>query len=305
MHHYNADVARTIAPRGPVRQMWQTAIPELGFDNPFLLELLLAFSAVHLMRHGADVARYSALANQHEAAGLKSLTAAIGNLETSNATAVYVSTTLSCYIHLGKGPTQGDCLVFSKDGIAPWFTMFRGIRSVSEMRPKEDFGAVMALMKPREDDQDDEMGQPEDLTKQKDICMWSSHLQRVEQHAIAHQGSVTSITRALATLQDTFLKTFGSEQQAPLPRDETGHLPFAWLYMLPDDFVKLAQSHDPVALILLTYFAVLVKHLEAQWWLRGWAENIVLSARELLAAEWQDLTDWPLQQVLDSDTDMK
>jgi hypothetical protein len=79
----------------------------------------------------------------------------MANMADANATAVYTATTLSCYVHLGKGPRKGDCLVFGERGIAAWFTMFRGIRSVAELRLNEDFSAILGQMKDREDDYED------------------------------------------------------------------------------------------------------------------------------------------------------
>ena len=295
MHHYMSEVARTIAPKGPVRQMWETAIPELSFANPFLLELLMSLSALHLFRSIPRDTAVRELAERHEAEGLKGLTKAMGNLETSNASAIYVSTTLSCYIHLGKGPTRGDCLVFGSEGSAPWFTMFRGIRSVAEMMPDGDFGAIMSAMKTRSRDQGEDTVQSPASSEIRGTQEWPFQIAMLRQQCDLERDGTNAIARAFTTLEDVFSKTFGTSDSAPLDADETGHLAFMWLYILPDEFVELAQNHDPVPLVVLSHFSILMKRLETQWWIRGWADNIVHSIKDMLSTEYHCLLEWPLQ----------
>jgi hypothetical protein len=47
---------------------------------------------------------------------------------------------------------------------------------------------------------------------------------------------ITTIT----SLENIFLQTFGTADKQPLSDEETGHLPFAWLYQLEDEFVHQA-----------------------------------------------------------------
>jgi hypothetical protein len=49
---------------------------------------------------------------------------------------------------------------------------------------------------------------------------------------------------------------------------------------------------------VLSHFAVLIKKLEALWWLRGWAENIVETVKNLVEDEYHERIEWPMQQVL-------
>lgn len=60
---------------------------------------------------------------------------------------------------------------------------------------------------------------------------------------------------------------------------------FIWIYRCSDDFLPLLNPPTQEALAILAYFASMLQKLEAQWWLRGWADHIMSFACSQLDAE--------------------
>lgn len=50
---------------------------------------------------------------------------------------------------------------------------------------------------------------------------------------------------------------------------------FVWLYQLEDDFVRLLQEEKPIALVILSYFCILLHSVRSSWWTRGWMEHLL------------------------------
>lgn len=48
-----------------------------------------------------------------------------------------------------------------------------------------------------------------------------------------------------------------------------------WIYRSLEDFIPLLELRTQEALAVLAHFAVIVKRCETQWWLQGWAFQII------------------------------
>ncbi|KIV99230.1 uncharacterized protein PV09_09094 [Verruconis gallopava] len=294
---YTEKTALTFTKGRRVTRMWQSAVPELGLKHPFVLELLLSFAAFHLSQTSTDRRdRFLYLAEKHQSAGLVGLTAAIANIGSSNGVAVYVSVILTCYLHLAKGPIDGDYLLFSSEGSPPWRTMFRGIKSVDEITSGKAFDVLLRNV-------DDLVDEEPIETDDKVVLhcpqrLWFEVFEDLRRHPAFQDGSKVDVKiKILESLSDIFKRTFGTIEDHPENPGETGHLPFAWLYSVDDTFLQLAQERDAVSLVILSFFALLLKRLDSHWWLKGWAEHIVLSIRNLVPSEYHRFIDWSVEQM--------
>lgn len=94
--------------------------------------------------------------------------------------------------------------------------------------------------------------------------LWPVHVHQPKSHINASPTPHKVLyMQTLASLEEIFQKIFDIADSKALDYDETGHLPFAWLYQLDDEIVHLAQQHDTIPLMLLSCFAVLLKKLKA------------------------------------------
>ena len=68
---------------------------------------------------------------------------------------------------------------------------------------------------------------------------------------------------------------------------------------MPEAFTRLLIAHDPIAVLVLAHFAVLINECWKSWWLRGFPQRIVLATQKLLMStpELLDYLEWPLQVI--------
>jgi len=67
-----------------------------------------------------------------------------------------------------------------------------------------------------------------------------------------------------------------------------------WPTNVLQDYVSMLGRYDPIALILLAYWAVGLHSIDHLWWARGWGKSIVDVAGQHIGAEWQHYIQWPL-----------
>ena len=57
------------------------------------------------------------------------------------------------------------------------------------------------------------------------------------------------------------------------------------------------KSQQPISLVILAYFSVLVKTLEYEWFMQGWADHMLEGVAELLGEEYRHWLDWPAEEI--------
>lgn len=82
---------------------------------------------------------------------------------------------------------------------------------------------------------------------------------------------------------------------------EHGSVTMSWLATVNSEFVDLLYARDQTALVLLAYYAVLLKQVEYSWWLRGWSKwtlDCVLSQLSESRMKW---VEWPRSHIYSSE----
>jgi hypothetical protein len=66
----------------------------------------------------------------------------------------------------------------------------------------------------------------------------------------------------------------------------------------PLQFVLKLKEQDPLALVILAHYAVILHWLrEEHLWMRGWGKDIVDTVKHTLDKEWLDCIEWPRGQA--------
>jgi hypothetical protein len=68
---------------------------------------------------------------------------------------------------------------------------------------------------------------------------------------------------------------------------------------MSERFTNLLAAHDPIAVLVLAHFAVLMSQCHRNWWVSEFPGRIVLAAQKLLMTtpELLDYLDWPLEMI--------
>ncbi|KAJ5088388.1 hypothetical protein N7456_012004 [Penicillium angulare] len=73
---------------------------------------------------------------------------------------------------------------------------------------------------------------------------------------------------------------------------------FSWLYLLPNIVSLEMQQRHPVALVLFSYFAVLLQELDSVWFIQGWSSHIVRRISNDLDNFHSPFLSWPRMRLL-------
>jgi hypothetical protein len=288
-----------MAENGPMAHVWKEKLPQLGLAHNFLLSLLLSLSALHLARQQPKRRdSLMSLAERHANAGLRGNTIALASLTAEKSQAVYMSAVLACYIHLARGPTSDDCLLFriSGDGIADWWTLFRGIRTLHEV-----FGSSVGFgvyWNEARQDQEPEIQSDGEKAFIFSPSGWCEALEALQDHISSSPNDNPGgmlCQAAMESLVQIYKDEFGGDNKEVLP-------PFAWLFRLDGAFIQQLRQLNSVPLVLLAYFAVALIHLEKNWYLKDWPGQIIHTVQKYVLAEHQKWLQWPLMQWAQSRT---
>ena len=77
-------------------------------------------------------------------------------------------------------------------------------------------------------------------------------------------------------------------------------LVFTWLIVVQESYVTQLRKKEPMALIILAHYAVLLHTSNGQWWLEDRGIHLVHSIHQLLPPEWLSAIDWPREAVTTS-----
>lgn len=130
-HHYITNVGLWFKDGG--KDLWIHHIPSIGFENQFVIHLAISFSAFHMSRN--DVSRKSELileSERHNSLDLKGLIDVLSNQQGDKYEAAMIASMLVSFCYFGKGPAQGEYLLFNESGPGEWTGLIRGARSIME-----------------------------------------------------------------------------------------------------------------------------------------------------------------------------
>ncbi|KAI0445776.1 hypothetical protein F4803DRAFT_506387 [Xylaria telfairii] len=270
---------------------WRQYCINIGFEFPMVLHLALALSALDLRRlHPDHVVKYERLADSHFAKGLNSVRELLPAIDHHNCVALYFSTSFVFGITFAKGPTPGHLLVTVDNCDVAWWSLIQGVRFVIE---KMGFEAILGSTPPAQQEEEEPIPQPvvrlvqwEEPVGQ----LWNLLTEAPNLELQTYQGM-------LIHLSHCFREIFGT-MESPIG-GINGKLQdvITWLYRMEERFASLLQSKEPVALIFLGYFAVLLNSLEYLWLMRGWGKHIVEQVEDALSTEYRHWVIWPKEEV--------
>lgn len=287
-------------------KFWSEGIPRLGFQHPGVLTLVLALSSYQLVKtKPSDAPRFFSMAERHMAVALPSATTLVQSLDPENGPALYVTAMLVCFTAFAKGPCPGNMLLVADDGQVPWLSLLRGVRLViTKVGWPCIFSGALAPYLPGKDDVKDD-GKDAETTSSASMELpageiedWRSSLNKISGLVARHEerGLREAYTHNYEELQRCYESTFTSGSHAKLDVEGKMQVIFSWIYQLDDFFVDGLNQKDPIALLMLAHFCVLLQTLSRYWFLEGWASHIL---GEILQSspDCREGSSWPMQYI--------
>lgn len=286
LHNYDTSTAYTLATIPALQTFLRLNLPRIAFSHPFLLHGILGISALHLAHFKKDLrAHYLSQAQYHYQTALRTATSLLSAISEDTCSALYLFSTICPLFTMGMGPRPGDFLFFGEHGLAEGLVLFRGMRTLIEAHPdileKSDLAPMLSVsirqvLQSPSDDQ---------------------HLQALQQlieEAASDMSNVQVYLQALEKLARSFPATSSSSARSSQTSPQTA---FVWLYRVSDEFVICLQRRDPIALVILAHFCVLLNDLSHIWCMKGWVEHLLSEIHRSLDEEHRMWMNWPMEEI--------
>ncbi|BCS01635.1 Zn(II)2Cys6 transcription factor [Aspergillus luchuensis] len=309
-HHYLTSTCYTLAEDDGSFHFWRDEVPKMAISHPFILHLILALAGLHKARvdtvdtdntfsnPGANDSWLVNRAEHHSAKGLSELLSLLAHVSPNNIAAVWAGATILCFLPMARGPRPGDYLFFSigtdHESMVQWPSLVKGVKTLSGMSGD---------IKPRGDkcgsSRVDQGGMASGIN-------YRGLLQALRERILLHgkqRGELHArelsdcYINAIAMLERVLDETHGEKQDGE--ENNTGRLAmiiYDWICCF-EPALDAFQNKDPVAMILLAYFLVLMKLHDGVWFARGWAEHIMGGIEECLGQDDRRWLQWPMKQI--------
>ena len=286
LHNYDTSTSYTMATIPALQTFLRLNVPRIAFSHPFLLHAILGISALHLAHFKKDFrAHYLSQAQYHYQIALRNATPLLSAISEDTCSALYLFSTMCPLFTMGMGPRPGDFLFFGEHGLPEGLLLFRGMRTLIESHPeileKSDLSPMLSvsirqvLQSPAE----------------------NQHLQALRQlivEAASSQFNVQIHLEALEMLARSFPSTSTSGSRSSQTSPQTV---FVWLYRVSDEFISCLQRRDPIALVILAHFCVLLNDLSNLWCMKGWVEHLLSEIHRSLDEEHRMWMNWPMEEI--------
>lgn len=312
--HYVSTTAATFVsggpskPDDPIVNFWTRNVPQIGLSHHFVLHLSFAIAAYHLSRLHPDAPEhgtYTTLAAAHLSTGLAEMTPALARLDDENCGALYVAATLVCYCNFAAGPSgPSDLLLCDVDGSGAgrWSPLIRGLTYIRQAaRPEVLWSGLMAPLGPALGEESSHKPPPpagptfarEGFPR----IDWVGHFDRLRE-LVSREDVVNGVVyvHCFEDLRGIYAATYGDddgEYDGP-PDNAFVH---GWLYRARDEYVACLRRREPLALILLAHFALLLRTMKEDWYLDRWAEHLLERTRRYTPTDLEEWIRWPTEQA--------
>ena len=281
LHYYNSTVFSTLDADPEHFPLWQDTLVQVSFTNRFLLDGVFAISALHKASTAGLEQRIQSL---HRVAALqnRALTAfrrILPHMDESTSLAAFFFSSLTV-IHsfaLIQFHSQQECI----EDLIHCFGLVRGVAAVLRLHweylKDSQISRLMLASEPR-GLREDELG----FQHLRSIVSLLPHDEHTSRHACEE---------AIRQLESS-----SAELMSPNSLSRILGLILRWIAGLSEDFISLLARREPVALVILAYFASMLNAANESWWLSGWNANVLMQINGLLGDGFRTWMEWPLHR---------
>ena len=296
IHHWTLYAYKGFGSNATEEVFWQKQLPLLGHVYPFLMHIILSISSLHLAQHFPEKRKhFETVAASHHDAALPAYRYVIKDLEANadeqrgramvsfaSLTAVYA---LLC-------PTAVDDQ--SVDNTAPIvqlcesFLLLRGAREVLAVVGDCTEGCTMS-------------SQLQALYGDVDFSLYPEDprlaaLQMFIEETMLSKGGLTAssqaVVEALYCLRWCFAMVHDPTSDIDVKRAIN-----LWIESVPQSYIGALQDLQPIALIVLAHWCIMLHQARIYWYLQGSAAKVLSAIRNILDERWQAEIGWPLECI--------
>ena len=284
LHNYTTSTCFSLSTDPSKQQIWQVAVQREAASHNFLLHALLAISAMNLWYVNPTKRHlYERAAVSHRNLAFATSIPALNEVTPYNCHALFAMSSIIsvlCFVlpHSAQSVTLSDPV----NDIVSVTTLIRGVTTVlHSAREWIALGSLGGLVNYNWDPTTFALPEEARLAFEKLFDMNKREIR---------DGSIEDLYNA--TIQD--LKH--AFEIHTVMMGEPG-LVFTWLVVVQASYVAQLERKEPMALVILAHYAVLLHTSKRQWWLDGRGAHLVQYICQLLPPEWLPAIHWPREAV--------
>ena len=273
IHHYSTATYRTLSDNPEFQYIWQVEVPNIAFEQRFLLPMIMAVSALHMCRKGSSEVRYITYGYQQYETALKGSSLALSNISPSNCHALYAVSALAFVFELGTSYNH-DSLLYSGPGVlAPWIMHIQGVRTIMMSTWAHIKAGVLGTLFD---------GEP-------------SGNGPLELESCVHDFVGYIETVLLAPEQINVYRNAADELIRWSKMPHSGF--FGWVCLFGDEYGSLLARKDPYALIIFGYSCVILRTGGPKYWISRWPVGLLHEVCGYLGPSLRGWLKWPMEEL--------
>ncbi|CCF42031.1 Upc2 protein [Colletotrichum higginsianum] len=286
LHYAETNMSEYMALQGSVRPLIDTAV-EHAFTTPYLLDQLLALSALHLStRDVAQAASFRHQATELQTRALGCFNQAKDHICDSNYMSAFLfASFLGLHVLHETLQIQHDTLAGFVDGFVGYARLHRGVRAIIQSYWRD---ILRSDLKPL-------LYIPMLSGQTESECPGEETRQLREFLESSSTSSTTTVAclSALGKVQWVLDMT----KREPSRCNVGTQAVMAWPLVVPDDYIEALHQNRPEALVVLAFYASIM-HRYRHYWIFGDSGSFLVDlVAKTVGSFWQTALAWPLQTV--------
>lgn len=267
--------------------VWRNSVPEEALSHPFLMHGLLAVSALHLARTDTDPPRRGAYLNRavaHQNQALALFREILGDINEVNAKAMFAFASIVVVYTFGfpQTPDAQDpwtCI----DDLYQVLVLTRGIqqviRSPAEFLSQSNFAPILQVESTAAPLPDDAGAAINQLYEANEVCGARDESYETE----IYTATIDNVAEMLSWV-------YGGMTASVIAG--------RWAIRQPARFMELLHEREPMALVMLAYYGVLLQALRHRWCFGEWCVRVARAVWTILDDQWRPLVHWAMRAIL-------
>ncbi|KAL8403149.1 hypothetical protein RB594_008420 [Gaeumannomyces avenae] len=325
MHYYTTSTHATISSDPTIRNLWRGPVVSMALARPYLMRSLLALSALHLAYNRPDKRdRYTCVAIEYHQLAVQQAAPLVSDLSRAEAEHLFVfSVSTMIFAMANSKESPDDFLFFGEASFPDWLFLFGGPKFLTDTMLEDFDKGVLAPffnhgrrrficlhqkysgIDDDDDDDDDYSSSPDRSaamttpTTTKPRCPGDESLlpaMRELQQRVA--AAVAGDAEALRVYTSAIRKLHRNlRAMAACGFDIDVADCFVWVYRVHDDLMPRLRAREQEAVAIFAHFCVMLKRLDAYWWMQGWADRLMQTSYRILDHEHRLWLQWPAGEI--------
>ena len=280
MHHYATVTCFSLSYLPFEQRTWQESVPKEAQSYDFLMHSLLSIAASQLMH--ARTPRYllyEQASRDHQRLALIASKPYLDKVTPSNCNALFALSSLVAIISLKfPYPSVTGSMSSPVDETIDFFRLLRGSQTVLQSASEWLLPGWLAPLIHYN-------WHPKLVPLPPDLQAAFTELDMKIKAVIENDKERNTYKLALRELETKF-RSYDVLEDEPA-------LVFAWPAVVDDSFMTALKRHEPLAIVILAYYSVLLQSADHQWWAAGRGRQLMEAIPLVLPSEWLPLIQWP------------